>query len=198
MALPLKSAHHPVVLAEQAKRASDIQLRIADWITSFAGSMNFVYLHVVGFTVWMLFIEGKPLADGSRPRCTGGWSRTPRAPVAERHEHGRILGQNPGPAARPRRGVTGPQAASAGTGSPRAAPYGTGRDIGMDRLAPLSLRVGRRRPPCPPEARPKSLVNALFLRASGMTARQRSPVTAGPPDRARCCARPGARKPASA
>jgi uncharacterized membrane protein len=58
--LPLKPGRNPVVLAEQARRASDIQLRIADWITTFAGSMNFVYLHVVGFTVWMLFIEGKP------------------------------------------------------------------------------------------------------------------------------------------
>jgi len=35
-------------------------LRIADWITGFAGSMNFVYLHIVLFTVWMLFIESKP------------------------------------------------------------------------------------------------------------------------------------------
>jgi uncharacterized membrane protein len=60
IALPLKPGRNPVVLAEQARRASDIQLRIADWITTFAGSMNFVYLHVVGFTVWMLFIEGKP------------------------------------------------------------------------------------------------------------------------------------------
>ena len=42
------------------RRAADIQLRIADWITAFAGSMNFVYLHVVLFTVWMLFIESKP------------------------------------------------------------------------------------------------------------------------------------------
>ena len=58
--LPVKLPHHPVVLEEQAKRASDIQLRIADWITGFAGSMNFVYLHVVGFTIWMLFIESKP------------------------------------------------------------------------------------------------------------------------------------------
>jgi uncharacterized membrane protein len=47
-------------MAEQQRRASDIQLRIADWITAFAGSMNFVYLHVVLFTVWMLFIESKP------------------------------------------------------------------------------------------------------------------------------------------
>ena len=58
--LPIKIQHHPVVLAEQEQRASDIQLRIADWITGFAGSMNFVYLHVVLFTVWMLFIESKP------------------------------------------------------------------------------------------------------------------------------------------
>jgi hypothetical protein len=60
IALPIKLPHHPVVLEEQAKRASDIQLRIADWITGFAGSMNFVYLHVVLFTVWMLFVESSP------------------------------------------------------------------------------------------------------------------------------------------
>jgi uncharacterized membrane protein len=51
---------HPVVLEQQAKRAQDFQLRIADGITAFAGSMNFVYLHVVIFAVWMLFIESKP------------------------------------------------------------------------------------------------------------------------------------------
>src|SRR5256884_9415665 len=58
--LPVQFQHNPVVLAEQEQRASDIQLRIADWITGFAGSMNFVYLHVLLFTVWMLFIESKP------------------------------------------------------------------------------------------------------------------------------------------
>ena len=52
--------HHPVVLAEQARRAADLQLRIADRITAFAGSMQFVYLHVVVFAGWMLFIESKP------------------------------------------------------------------------------------------------------------------------------------------
>jgi uncharacterized membrane protein len=60
IALPVKLPHHPAVLEEQAQRASDIQLRIAGWITTFAGSMNFVYLHIVLFTVWMLFIESKP------------------------------------------------------------------------------------------------------------------------------------------
>jgi uncharacterized membrane protein len=51
---------HPVVLEQQAQRAQDVQLRIADWITGFAGSMNFVYLHIALFTIWMLFIESKP------------------------------------------------------------------------------------------------------------------------------------------
>ena len=60
IALPIKLPHHPVVLEEQKRRADDIQLRIADWITGFAGSMNFVYLHIALFTVWMLFIESKP------------------------------------------------------------------------------------------------------------------------------------------
>jgi uncharacterized membrane protein len=59
-ALPIKLPHHPVVMEEQARRAADLQLRIADWITGFAGSMNFVYLHIALFTLWMLFIESKP------------------------------------------------------------------------------------------------------------------------------------------
>jgi uncharacterized membrane protein len=52
--------HHPVVLEQQAQRAADIQLRIADWITAFAGSMNFVYIHIALFTFWMLFVESSP------------------------------------------------------------------------------------------------------------------------------------------
>ena len=58
--MPAELPHHPVVLEEQERRAADIQLRIADWITGFAGSMNFVYLHVALFAVWMLFIEKSP------------------------------------------------------------------------------------------------------------------------------------------
>ena len=57
---PAELLHHPAVLEEQAQRAASFQLRIADWITKFAGSMNFVYLHVAAFTVWMLFVESKP------------------------------------------------------------------------------------------------------------------------------------------
>ena len=51
---------HPVVANERIKRAEDFQLKIADAITSFAGSMPFVYVHVVVFAVWMLFIEKNP------------------------------------------------------------------------------------------------------------------------------------------
>ena len=58
--LPIKLPHHPAVLEEQQRRAADFQLRIADKITAFAGSMNFVYLHVLLFTVWMVFIERSP------------------------------------------------------------------------------------------------------------------------------------------
>jgi uncharacterized membrane protein len=58
--LPIRLQRHPVVLEEQARRAADLQLRTADWITTFAGSMNFVYLHIALFTVWMLFIESNP------------------------------------------------------------------------------------------------------------------------------------------
>ena len=52
--------HHPTVLAQQAERNANLQLRIADAITAYAGSMSFVYVHIVVFAVWMLFIESSP------------------------------------------------------------------------------------------------------------------------------------------
>ncbi|MGH3375922.1 MAG: DUF1003 domain-containing protein [Actinoallomurus sp.] len=54
------SPHHPVVEAHIARRAKDVQLRVADAITKFAGSMPFVYIHAVVFAVWMLFVESSP------------------------------------------------------------------------------------------------------------------------------------------
>ena len=54
------ASHHPVVTALNSQRAEDAQLRIADAITSFAGSMMFVYLHAVLFAAWMLFFEKSP------------------------------------------------------------------------------------------------------------------------------------------
>jgi uncharacterized membrane protein len=52
--------HSPVVLKQFEKRASNIQLRVADLITAFAGSMNFVYIHIIAFGVWMLVFEKSP------------------------------------------------------------------------------------------------------------------------------------------
>jgi uncharacterized membrane protein len=52
--------HHPAVVTELEKRTSDAQLRIADRITAFAGSMNFVYLHVFLFALWMIVFEKSP------------------------------------------------------------------------------------------------------------------------------------------
>ncbi|MFL6076954.1 MAG: DUF1003 domain-containing protein [Mycobacteriales bacterium] len=51
---------HPVVVAHRQQRAANLQLRIADLITSFAGSMPFVYIHAAAFAIWMLFIESSP------------------------------------------------------------------------------------------------------------------------------------------
>jgi uncharacterized membrane protein len=51
---------HPVVVAMRAHDAADLQLRIADVITKFAGSMLFVYLHAVIFLLWMVFAEANP------------------------------------------------------------------------------------------------------------------------------------------
>jgi uncharacterized membrane protein len=56
----LEIEHHPVVVAHAQSRAADTQLRIADAITSFAGSMNFVYIHAVAFALWMVFVESDP------------------------------------------------------------------------------------------------------------------------------------------
>ncbi len=52
--------HHPVVEAQLAHRAADVQLRVADVITKFAGSMMFVYLHIVLFGLWMILFEKSP------------------------------------------------------------------------------------------------------------------------------------------
>jgi uncharacterized membrane protein len=55
-----KAAHHPVVMAEAERRGRDFQMRLADRITTFAGSMNFVWIHAAIFAVWMLFLEKTP------------------------------------------------------------------------------------------------------------------------------------------
>ncbi len=51
---------HPAIQAVRAARAADVQLRLADAITRFAGSMQFVYVHVVLFAAWMVWMEHNP------------------------------------------------------------------------------------------------------------------------------------------
>ena len=52
---------HPALLEYGEKRAKSLQNRIADTITTFAGSMVFVYIHIVWFALWIGFrIEHYP------------------------------------------------------------------------------------------------------------------------------------------
>ncbi len=57
---PHHPTHHPAVVEQAARRAANLQLRIADAITAFAGSMPFVYIHALAFACWMLFVESDP------------------------------------------------------------------------------------------------------------------------------------------
>ena len=52
--------HHPVVLDEAKRRSETLHLRLADHITAFAGSMTFVWIHVVLFSVWIALLEAYP------------------------------------------------------------------------------------------------------------------------------------------
>jgi uncharacterized membrane protein len=52
---------HPALLEHSEERAKGLQNRIADKITAFAGSMAFVYLHVIWFSAWIGFgVESYP------------------------------------------------------------------------------------------------------------------------------------------
>jgi len=60
MSLTTTPPVHPALVQEAERRASSAQNRVADGITKFAGSMLFVYVHIVIFAVWMLWIEKNP------------------------------------------------------------------------------------------------------------------------------------------
>ncbi len=57
---PPPRPRHPVTEAQSAHRSARFQLRMADMITAFAGSMAFVWLHVAAFGLWMMFVEASP------------------------------------------------------------------------------------------------------------------------------------------
>jgi uncharacterized membrane protein len=52
---PVKLQPSPVLVQHAEERAQSVQNRIADRITAFAGSMRFVYLHIVWFASWIVF-----------------------------------------------------------------------------------------------------------------------------------------------
>ena len=55
------SEGNPALIEHGRKRAESVQDKIADRITGFAGSMHFVYLHVVWFAAWIaLGVEAYP------------------------------------------------------------------------------------------------------------------------------------------
>jgi uncharacterized membrane protein len=51
----LKVEPNPALLEHARERAESVQNRIADRITTFAGSMAFVYIHIVWFGCWIGF-----------------------------------------------------------------------------------------------------------------------------------------------
>ena len=57
----LRPPINPALLKHQEERASATQNRIADAITTFAGSMLFVYIHIIWFGCWIGFgVESYP------------------------------------------------------------------------------------------------------------------------------------------
>jgi uncharacterized membrane protein len=59
--MTLSPPHNPALLRHAEERARDRENRVADRITAFAGSMKFVYLHIIWFSSWIIFgVEGYP------------------------------------------------------------------------------------------------------------------------------------------
>ena len=57
----LPEPRNPVLLEHVVQRRQSTENRIADTITAFAGSMPFVYAHVIWFTIWIgLGVERYP------------------------------------------------------------------------------------------------------------------------------------------
>lgn len=51
---PHPATESPALAEHRARRRASVELRIADAITAFAGSMRFVILHVIWFGAWIL------------------------------------------------------------------------------------------------------------------------------------------------
>jgi uncharacterized membrane protein len=51
---------HPALVRHSETRAASLQNRVADAITTFAGSMAFVYIHILWFILWVI---AQPFGD---------------------------------------------------------------------------------------------------------------------------------------
>jgi hypothetical protein len=51
---PVRLEPNPALAREAQERARSLQNRIVDRITAFAGSMAFVYIHIVWFSCWIV------------------------------------------------------------------------------------------------------------------------------------------------
>jgi hypothetical protein len=64
---------NPALLEHARKRAENVQNRIADRITAFAGSMAFVYIHILWFGSWIVFrVEKYPVRPADHDRLARG------------------------------------------------------------------------------------------------------------------------------
>jgi len=55
VSIPRRTApSHPALVQHAEDRAQNVQNRIADTITRFAGSMMFVYVHIIWFSAWII------------------------------------------------------------------------------------------------------------------------------------------------
>ena len=61
MRRPQPPPRNPALLRNAEERRKSLENRVADQITAFAGSMKFVYLHLIWFTTWIgLRVEPYP------------------------------------------------------------------------------------------------------------------------------------------
>ena len=56
---------------QQAEKEKSVDEHIADKITKFAGSMKFVYIHLIGFVIWIIENEGLSGLKPVDPSFTG-------------------------------------------------------------------------------------------------------------------------------
>jgi hypothetical protein len=70
-ARPLPVPVNPALLKHADQRRQHLENRIADQITRFAGSMLFVYLHVIWFAAWILLgVEHYPYGRPSSKKSS--------------------------------------------------------------------------------------------------------------------------------